>query len=102
MTTTARTYTVTPRHRASTGDWLEDALADLEFTVQQTEHAGDPYAPWYTVIARPADNKDGYRFAVWSGSRFKAASGRGKAQMSRHAVTRLEVIEAVKAHLAAQ
>lgn len=98
---TNTTYTVTPRRRVSSGDWLEDAFADLEFTVQQTEYAGDGHAPWYTVIARPADNKDGYRFAVYSGSPIQAGTIRAKKRLDRHAIVRLEVIEAVKAYLAA-
>jgi hypothetical protein len=102
MTTAAIKFIVTPVVRPSHSDWLEEALADLEFRVTKEIANSDLPSDRFTVIARPADNKDRYRFAVYIGSRYEAASMRPKKRLDTHAVARLEVIEAVKAYLAAQ
>lgn len=93
-------YTVTPVTRfASIFDG--DLPEETEFrVVEVSASASDLGSPWYTVIVRPGGR--GYRFSVWSGSQFAPASGRRKAQLSTHAVTRLAVIEAVKNHLTGQ
>jgi hypothetical protein len=76
---------------------------DREFrVVVASSFASDLPEQWYTVIARPANTKLGYRFLAYYRSPLHATSMRGKAQLDAHSVTRKEIIEAVKAHLAAQ
>ena len=101
MTTTE--YTVKPVvYPPSVFDDLYEQ-PDREFRVVVASSVGsDLGEQWFTVIARPANTKLGYRFLAYSRSPLVATTMRGKAQLAARSVIRKEIIEAVKAYLAAQ
>jgi hypothetical protein len=88
-------FIVTPVTRSTHLD-IDEADTEREFrAVSATDDRS-----WFTVLVR--DTGKSLRFSVWRGSRFAGASVRRKAQLPTHAVSRVAVVESVKAHLNAQ